>query len=272
VIALMLTVELLHFSPESSRAAAWFKALLNAAPKADVRVVQTKRLEGSSDVLLLWGPGAPSRFGPMRAQVERGGRVLCCDLAYWDRTRKVRISIDSAHPQAWVMRREWPADRVDADGIRVESAWNPDGPVLVAGIGRKARTQYGSSVVEAWDAQMVRDAARYGRQVQYRRKQADAPVPAGAVLASDRPIDDVLRGASMLVTWHSNVAVDAIRMGIPVVCRDGAAAALCPSELPETVAPLDPSVRAQFLANLAWFQWLPSEAEDFWRWVPEVLA
>ena len=42
-------------------------------------------------------------------------------------------------------------------------------------------------------------------------------------------IDQALTGCSLVVTWHSNVAVDAIRMGIPVVCRDGAAAAVCPS-------------------------------------------
>jgi hypothetical protein len=82
----------------------------------------------------------------------------------------------------------------------------------------------------------------------------------------------VLAGSSLLVTWHSNVAVDAIRMGIPVVCREGAAAAVCPSELPETIAPMADDVRDRFLANLAWFQWRPDEAPEFWRWVPEVLA
>jgi hypothetical protein len=61
------------------------------------------------------------------------------------------------------------------------------------------------------------------------------------VLTTDQPIEHVLAGASLVVTWHSNVAVDAIRLGIPVICREGAAAAVCPSELgADDPRPLDP--------------------------------
>jgi hypothetical protein len=153
--------------------------------------------------------------------------------------------------------------------------WNPDGPVIVAGIGRKARVQYGSAV-EDWERQMMTAAAARWpeRQVRYRRKQLDAPIPDGATLTNDGPIEGVLDGASLLITWHSNVAVDAIRLGIPVVCHDGAAAAVCPSsDLTEAdPSPLADLARLTFLQNLAWFQWDPKEARQFWAWVPEVLA
>ncbi len=200
--------------------------------------------------------------------------MLALDLAYWDRARKFRVSIDGPHPQQWILRRDWPAARLSADGIRPVSTWKPSGAVIVAGIGRKARVQYGEAV-DVWERQMMAEAAQRwpGRPVLYRPKQKDAPIPAGAVLAPDRPIETAMQQASLVITWHSNVAVDAIRAGVPVICRDGAAAAVCPSAFgPDDPTPLEESIRDRFLQNLAWFQWMPSEAAEFWRWVPEVLA
>ena len=74
------------------------------------------------------------------------------------------------------------------------------------------------------------------------------------------------------MTWHSNIAVDAIALGIPAVCVDGAAAAVCPAELPEEVRPFDPALRDRFLANLAWFQWAPSEARECWAFLRGLLG
>ncbi len=101
-----------------------------------------------------------------------------------------------------------------------------------------------------------------GRDVQYRGKRSSCV-----------PIDRALQGAGLVVTWHSNVAVDAIRMGVPVICKDGAAAAVCPSELPPSgqVPPLSAALRDRFLANLAWFQWLPDEP-GIWPFLQELFA
>lgn len=270
----MLTIELLSFASASQRSLAVQRALQVGAPAPTVRVQLTTSYQGRSDVLLLWGPGGPDRFEPMAAQLAKGGHALALDLSYWQREKKFRVSIDAAHPQQWVMRRDWPASRLTADRIALTNRWKETGPVIVAGIGRKARVQYGDAV-ERWEAQMMGAVAKRwpGRRILYRRKQADAPVPTGANVASNVPIEQLLVGASLVLTWHSNVAVDAIRMGIPVICQDGAAAAVCPSTFgEEDPQPLATDLRARFLQNLAWFQWAPSEAREFWRWVPEVLA
>jgi hypothetical protein len=58
-----------------------------------------------------------------------------------------------------------------------------------------------------------------------------------------------------------------------VLCRDGAASAVCASVFDlEDPQPLASDVRGRFLQNLAWFQWDPKEARAFWAWVPQVLA
>jgi hypothetical protein len=267
----LLTAELLHFPVQSTRANRILLALTQAAPKADVRATTTRAYTGGSDLLVLWGPGAPNRTVPMRRQVEAGGHVLALDLAYWDRDRKFRLSIDAPHPQAWVMKRALPDTRLNADRVLVEHRWRPDGPVIVAGIGEKAGVQYGRDAVRAWELAMIGHAKAAGKRVLYRPKKQGGFTP-NVPSASAGTIDQALTGASLVVTWHSNVAVDAIRLCIPTICRDGAAAAVCPADWQAEPRPLEPSVRDRFLANLAWFQWAPEEASACWAFVREALA
>lgn len=275
IVAALLTVELLRFPslpPCSPKSEPMLQALTQSAIGVDVAVTQTTEYQGRSEWLLFWGPGHPSRVDPMRAQLAKGGHVIALDLAYWGRDAKVRVSIDGPHPQRFVMRRDWPTTRIAADRIGVDAAWNPDGPVIIAGVGPKAIVQYGSAV-PAWEDAMIAACRHFGRPIHYRPKKHTYPSPAGLIRRDGGSIDDVLKGASLLVTWHSNTAVDAIRMGVPAICRDGAAAAVCPSMLGETLpSPLDPAIRDRFLANLAWFQWAPDEASTCWRWLREVLA
>lgn len=274
MVATQTSVELLRFQPETPRASGHFAALRQMAPRAGVTVHETGAFRGGSDLLLLWGPGGEGRKAVMDRQRAAGGHSIVLDLAYWQRDVKARVSIDAPHPQAWVMKKDWPRARFLADGVKVSNAWNPKGPAIIAGIGRKARAQYGSDTAYDWEMSMVAACRAQGRKVYYRKKQADAPTPHDVpLMGSGGPIEDALKGASVVLTWHSNVAVDAIRMGIPVVCRDGAAAAVCPSELPVEPQPLPVEVRDKFLGNLAWFQWQPvNEATAMWTWLQELLS
>lgn len=278
-VDLLRTVDLLRFEPQLTNTGILFQALIQAGALNGVEVTDTATYRGQSRLLLMWGPGAEARSAVMAKHVAAGGHVICFDAAYWQRHLKYRLSIDRAHPQAWVMRRDWPRDRVIADGITVSSDWRPNGPVVVAGLGRKARAQFGPDAVTAWEVEMMRAAqARWPkRAVWYRAKPGSqaAPLPPGVRTAPAGPIERTLTGASLLVTWHSNVAVDAIRQGIAVICRDGAAAAVCPSSLGEQdPEPLEPTLRDRFLSNLAWFQWgtTPTEAAGCWRFLRELLA
>lgn len=264
-------IEMLRFPVEAHRATTTLEALARTAAKVGLRLQRTREYLGGSPWLMVWGPGGPDRVDPMRRQLAAGGHVIALDLAYWQRDRKFRVSIDAPHPQAWVMRRDWPADRWPRDAGRVEDTWHADGPVIVAGIGEKASVQYGAAV-GAWEAEMVQAARAAGRRVWYRPKRPGGLVPHGLESIGHGPIESVLRGASCVVTWHSNVAVDAIRLGIPVVCRDGAAAAVCPSTWTPDAQPLAPALRQRFLQNLAWFQWDPREAAACWAWLREVLG
>lgn len=270
-MALIASVELLTFRPQSERGIQMFDALQPVLEASSVQVTRGPRYRGGSDLLGLWGPGAPDRFSPMSAQVANGGHVVAFDLAYTQRAQKIRCSIDAAHPQAWVMCKDWPADRLTKSEMSVSDRWDPAGHVLIAGIGPKAKVQYGARTVEAWELEMIQACQARRRVVWYRRKNGRGDMPAGVVNADTGTIEAALDGASLLVTWHSNVAVDAIRAGIPVMCRDGAAAAVCPSVLSESQRPLPVDVRDRFLTNLSYFQWAPSEAAHCWRFLLDLL-
>lgn len=262
VAAALRTVEIVRFQPEIDRLRPLFAALWDGG-RTQVQIETHDSYQGGAEWMVFWGPGAPVRARIMRHHIAQGGRAIALDLAYWQREQKFRVSIDAPHPQAWVMRRAWPRARFLADAPCVADAWSPTGPVVIAGIGRKAQAQYGADVVAAWEAEQAAICrARWPERRIILRPKPLVPTP----------IDEALQGVSLVITWHSNVAVDAIRFGIPVVCRDGAAAAVCPSEIPEEPSPLDPDTRDRFLGNLAWFQWAPSEARQFWAFLIELLA
>lgn len=271
------TMELLRLAPVGARAEAMFSALAREASRqGEVAITPTTAYAGGSEWLMVWGYGGPAREPVIARHLAAGGRVIIWDLAYWDRDRKVRVSIDGPHPTAHLMAPLRSLDRFQSDRTaQAEHAWRAKGPVMIAGIGDKARAYYGATRVDQWEAAMAAEIrARWPqRPVIYRRKTVHSPIPAWAVSVScGSPIAAALRNVSLVVTWHSNVAVDAIRMGIPVVCQDGAAAAVCPAALPDEPTPLPADVRDRFLGQLAWWQWAPGEAADCWRFLREVLA
>lgn len=270
----MTEVELVRYQPESGRAADMFAALMAAAAPSGISLRRTSSYQGDRPMLMFWGPGAPAREAVMRQHVAKGGHAVAFDLAYWNRDKKVRLSFDAAHPSAWVMKKDLPGDRLQQDRPRTGQAWRPTGPVMIAGIGDKARVQYGADTVDAWERDMLRTVRERwpGRTIVYRKKKVTSPVPEGVGVSAVDPIESALTNTSLVITWHSNVAVDAIRMGIPVICRDGAASAVCPSGFGETdPQPLSLEVRKTFLQNLAYYQWEPKEARACWRFVRETL-
>lgn len=237
------------------------RAMVEAAQKVGVRCIVTEKYRNAAPLLMSYGLGHPERRVQTEAHVARGGRLIGWDLGYWDRDVAMRVTVDSGHPRGMP---DMPAHRWEAAGIALRDDFDPDGPIVLVGIGRKSRTQFGL-VGQEWEARTLKALRRAypGREVLYRPKKPEALAGCRSV---DGAIADVLRGASLVVCRHSNVSVDACIAGVPVVCEDGAAVALYGSDLS---APVNPGVeqRRRFLQNLAWWQWQPSEAVQAWRFL-----
>lgn len=242
------------------------RAMVEAAPEVGVRCKVVQAYTGCAPLLMSYGLGHRERLKWTEAHVANGGRLIGWDMGYWDRDVAMRCTVDDGHPHRWL--RDMPGDRWEAAGIELRNDWNPDGPIVLVGMGIKSRQQFGLHGQE-WELRtLAAIRAVTKREVLYRPKRTEQLEQCRTAEGS---IDEALRGASFVVCRHSNVAVDACIAGIPVVCEDGAAAALYGSDL---TCPVNPSEaeRLRFLQNLAWFQWRPTEAVQAWRFLLKVCA
>ena len=74
-----------------------------------------------------------------------------------------------------------------------------------------------------------------------------------------------LEVASIVVTYNSNSAVDALLMGVPTVAMDQGSMAWSIADKKVSAKPNQPS-REAWAHQLAWCQWLPSELENGTAW------
>lgn len=227
------------------------------------------RLDGS--VLMTYGLGGPDRLPVAMLHKSVGGRFVAFDAGYWRRDtadRYFRLAIDAFHPQAHVMQGEYPGPkRWESARLKMESHANAGGPIILVGNAPKA-IKIGAA---GWSAKKLAEIRRVfpGRKVLYRPKPRRPAEPIKADGVAEGDIDSVLRGASLVVCRHSNVAVDACRLGVPVVCDDGAASAIYPARLEDHERQPSADLRAEFLHRLAWWQWTTAEVRTgmFWNWL-----
>lgn len=254
----MASVEVLRAHTLSLTGEAILKAVADAARLAGDEVREVSAYQGASDWLVLFGVGASANDLARKAQIARGGRVLHWDLGYFDRKKvegHARMSIDSDHPQDWLDRTAADARRWAARGIELRSDSDPSGPIVLVGLGRKSRAYLGA---ERWEQEThARLRTRFpGRRIIFRPKGRD-PVRLKCEADSTTSIADLLRGASLVVCRHSNVAVDAAIAGVPFEAEDGAAVWLQRREF-------TPANRLAFLQRLAYWQWRTDEAAEAW--------
>lgn len=236
------------------------------------------RFSGNNEMCVTWGPGAPEQQAALRKSKLIGCRFVAFDLGYWDRIgseRHLRVTVDNGHPQAFVMRRDEPESRFDRAKIELRNDSADGGHVILVGMGEKSRQQLtttGRPVTELDMLRKILASPVYGkRHIVYRPKGSSRERLQGCetINRDSQSIEKLLNGAGLVVTRHSNVAIDAIIAGVPAVCWDGAAAAVLGSDLSKPVYRLPDETRLRFLRNLAWWQWTEAELRNgsMWRWL-----
>lgn len=245
----MLSCEIVITEDTSERGKRMLYALKKAAP-SDMRVVCNPWYAGNCDWLMLFGVGEERRLRMWEKHREKGRRAICWDLAYWNRDSYLRVSVDYQHPHPWIYRMPVIEGRSHPYALRDD--YDPNGPILFAGMGQKSHRQLGGD----WDLLTLNALENCGREVRVRLK----PVRDKHKLLT--PIEEALRGCSKVITHHSNVAVDGIVAGIPHEVIDGAALALKPTR--------DPLKRRDFLDRLGSWQWHWEEAPQIWEFLRSV--
>lgn len=250
-----MRVEVLKTEPCSASAHAMLAAMEMAARDAGDEVRVSSHYAGGSDFLVLYGVGHPANDWARQKQIKAGGRVLMWDLGYFGPRRLdgwLRMSIDSDHPQAFLDRTPDDSGRWNAHGIQLREDADPDGPIVVIGLGRKSRQYLKARSWEHVAVERIR-AQHPGRRIVLRPKGEQFKSIKGVEIDRREAIGDVLRGASLVVARHSNCCVDAAIAGVPFECEDGAAMWLYSR-------PFTRDNRLDFLQRLAWWQWKTTEA------------
>lgn len=265
----MKTAEVLISYPIADSALAMLSSVHHAARYHGLSVVQTQQYQGRSDLLFLYGVGERERSEACRRQVKSGRHVICFDASFWDRGNKMKVSIDGLHCPQYLYKFDPAYDR--AEGIVLEDHYDPNGPILLTGIGWKSREMLGLRDIE-WELQRSFDIQEAYPQkvILYRPKKKGRELVPGTRLCTAPDIFQSLSGTSLLVCRHSNTAVDACRYNIPAVCEDGMGAALYNNDLLNPVHP-DERTRRDFLQRVGWFQWHPSEAVEMLGFIKDLL-
>lgn len=222
-------------------------------------------------MLITYGMGGADRLPVCKRHVAAGKTLVAFDLGYWDRKRtiagrKFRLSINGFHPVD-VMCGPVPAPaRWNAAGLDIHRDRVIAGPIMLVGNAPKS-VAIGAA---GWTERKSREirAVFPGAKILYRPKPKRPHEP-GVLFdeISTGSIDLELGRVSLVVCRHSNVAVDACRIGVPVVCDDGAAACIYPQRLQDYLEQPDFARRSEFLHRLAYWQWSANEAKQFWDWL-----
>lgn len=225
------------------------------------------------EVLILYGWGGEAQ---QRAIAQHPGRYVAFDLGYWARNgfnaRQWRVSFDGFHSPQYIMQGERPSKvRRVVHGIRTRADHNVAGPILLIGNAPKSL----AAGAQGWSAQKLREIRQAfpDKQVLYRGKPGRVleGIPCDGLAMGD--LKKELLKASLVVCRHSNVSVDACQLGVPVICDDGAAAAIYPRQLSDWRNQPSQEVREDFLDRLAYWQWSIEDINngDCWPWIRDKL-
>jgi hypothetical protein len=265
-----MRAEVLLAEELATRGEAMLRAMIAAAPEVGIEVVISERgYRGNCEILMTYGTGHPVRRPYWEAHRRTGRPCIGWDLGYWDRggdSFSMRATLNRDHPPEYI--RDEPAERFDSQAITLRNDYyDPAGPIVLVGMGRKGALLYAGGMLQ-WERRALAAirAAYPGREVVFRPKRPMGPYLKGCRIAGDVPIEHVLFGASLVVCRHSNVGVDACIAGVPVVCEDGAAAALYGKDLKAPKLPTEDE-RRRFLRGLAYWNWKPTEARDAWKYL-----
>lgn len=202
-------------------------------------------------------------------------KAVYTDLGYWGRREGGRwcgyhkAVVNDRHPTTYFQKRAHMATRAQNLGV-VAAPWQKNGSfILLAGMGDKGAAAEGYDA-EYWERKTIETIRKYTRRpIIYRPKPSwkrARPIQGVGYSPSTVSIDHALRNCYAVVTHHSNVAVDALVLGIPVFCWKGVAMPMASQDLSQIETPFFPSDRQQWINDVAYCQWSIEEMKRGIAW------
>lgn len=259
------SLEVLRLPTNSRHSRETLDGIIEAAKKDGWTVTVTDAYRRRGSVLVVYGVGSTINNAARNAQIARGGRVVMFDLGYFGKKKTggyFKVSLDTDHPPQYLDITPNEPDRWSAHGIELQEGAG-DGPIVLVGLGPKARRYLN---LDHWEANQLRSLRQRfpRRQILHRSKPGKQVLNLGIPFDCETPISDLLKGASLVVCRHSNVAIDAAIAGVPFECVDGAAKWLAER-------PFTPENRLDFLRRCAYWQWKADESAQCWKFITGII-
>jgi hypothetical protein len=266
--------ELLVTPDTRGRGAKLLNAMRASAIGYGIEANITNQYAGNCETLVMWGAGELRRSNYMQQHLKKGGHVIIWDMGYWHAKHAVaenslnRISIDHMHPQKFVMQFNFDRSRFESYGIEVKNFYDPNGHIILVGMGDKSCASFGIRHGQ-WEmetlSKILASESLRGKKVIYRPKPNTKHHITWHKTDGVSPISELLRGCSLVVCRHSNVAVDAIIHGVPVACEDGAASAVYDNQI-IAKNPISQELANSFLSNISHYHYTISEVLEGAAW------
>lgn len=221
-------------------------------------------------LLVIFGLGGRDRLPYAKEHMAAGKPVISWDIGYWERhvrRRKYRVSVNGFHPKQVLEGRSPTGDRFYSGGQGISTIKaNPASPILLIGNAPKSQAVGAKGWTEKASKALREKFPK--RKILYRPKPRRPKEPGVEFdrLSVGGTIEGILKNVSLVYCRHSNVAVDACKLGIPVVCEDGAASLIYPNRLDDYKSQPNEETRKDFLFRLAYWQWGELEVDEFWHW------
>lgn len=211
-----------------------------------------------------------------------GLTAVYVDLGYWGRKLGGqlegyhKVSVNARHPTAYFQRVQHDERRrLTEFGIRFGKFRKGGKHILLAGMGDKAAAAEGYRP-EEYERLAIAELRKYtDRKIIYRPKpswQQAMPIDGTEFSNCKQDLSEVLADCYCIVTHHSNVGVDGVIQGIPVITQEGVATVMGREHFSQINDLLYPEEgREQWVNDICYTQWRPSEmrAGHCWRYLKE---
>lgn len=222
------------------------------------------------DLVAMWGVRRADVF---RRQRAIGRRVLVAERAYLgDRYRWTSLGFDGLNGRADFGRIDRGPERAARYWLDALKPWahfeHSHGAPVALVVGQcPGDMSLGGINVADWAEAVAAELTAKGWRVYFRAHPLRPPerrvkIPA----AIDAPLDLILPGFDLVVTYNSNSGVDALVAGVPVVSLDQGSMVWPVTAHDVGAAQLGEPDRQAWLDRLAWCQWLPEEIASGAAW------
>lgn len=241
--------------------------------------------ECEADLAILYGMG-PSNLVIYKQFRAQNKPTVTIDLGYWQRggphnqNAYYKVAVNHWHPNAYIMKINATPERFNQYALHIRP-WQHHNEhqrhyILLAGMGPKSCDLYHTRY-QQWDRWVVEEIQKHtDRKIIYRPKPSDLiakPIEGTHFSNRAQSITTVINSSWCIVTYHSNVSVDALLCGIPAICCEGAANSILNADIANIEKPNYIKNREQFFWNLAWCQWSLQEmaSGECWKYIKETV-